>query len=199
MSDMTDTATATEWLANAKEDGCLAPGYNTATEEEARNLFQSGKAVFMRNWPYAYGLIKEDKASPVRDKFDIAPLPSFEGNESVSSTGGFNNAVSAYSDNKEAAKKFVVWVSTNEEVQKMMATEASVPPTMASVYDDLKEDPVMALLGQVLPQAKTRPPAPTWNEISVEMQRALFAAYNGEGDPAQASDDVKSALEKAIQ
>lgn len=196
----TDKATkATEWLAKAKEDGCLAPGYNTATEEEARNLFQTGKAVFMRNWPYAYGLIKEDKGSPVRDKFDIAPLPSFEGHESVSSTGGFNNAVSAYSDNKEAAKKFVVWVSTNEEVQKMMATEASVPPTMASVYDELKDDPVMALLGQVLPQAKTRPPAPTWNEVSVEMQRALFAAYNGEGDPAKASDDVKSALEKAVQ
>lgn len=190
---------ATEFLAKAKQDGCLAPGYNTATEEEARNVFQSGKAVFMRNWPYAYGLIKDDKQSPVRDKFDIAPLPTFSGEGTISAMGGFNNAVSAFSDNKEAAKEFVVWAATNAEVQKMLATDASVPPTMASVYDELSDDPVMALLGEVLPEAKPRPPAPTWNTISVEMQRALFPAYNGDEDPAAASQAVHEALDKAIQ
>jgi multiple sugar transport system substrate-binding protein len=196
----TDTATkASEWLAKAKEDGCLAPGFNTAMEEEARNEFQSGNAVFMRNWPYAYGLIKDDKASPIREKFDIAPLPTFSGEGTISALGGFNNAVSAFSENKEAAKDFVVWASTNEEVQRMMATEASLPPTQAAVYDELSDDPVMALLGEVLPDAKPRPPAPTWNEISVEMQRNLFPAYNGEGDPADASQAVLEALEGSVE
>ncbi|WP_153393921.1 ABC transporter substrate-binding protein [Ornithinicoccus halotolerans] len=198
----TETATeVTEWLRQAQEDGCLAPGFNTAREEEARNEFQSGNAVFMRNWPYAYGLIQDDDQSPVREDFDIAPLPTFSGEGTISALGGFNNGVSAFSDNKEAAKEFVVWAATNEEVQKMLATEASVPPVAASVYEDqeLADDPVMSLLGEVLPDARPRPPAPSWNEISVEMQRALFPAYNGEAEPQQASQQVADFLQSTIE
>lgn len=196
----TDLGTqATDFLAQAKEDGCLAPGYNTATEEEARNTFQSGDAVFMRNWPYAYGLITDEGDPAVAKNFDIAPLPTFTGEGTISAMGGFNNAVSAFSDNKEMAKEFVVWAATNEEVQTMLATEASVPPTLESVYDELKDDPVMALLSEVLPDAKARPPAPTWNTISVEIQRAVFPAYNGDGDPAEASQTIQEALEAAVE
>jgi len=80
----------------------------------------------------------------------------------------------------------------------MLATDASLPPTMESVYEELSDDPVMALLAEVLPDAKPRPPSPQWNEISVEMQRALFPAYNGDGDPADASQAVLDALEGTI-
>lgn len=191
-------AQTTQFLAQAKDSGCLAPGFNTAREEEARNEFQSGNAVFMRNWPYAYGLIKDDAQSPIKDDFDIAPLPTMTGEGTISALGGFNNAVSAFSDNKDAAKEFVVWAATDPEVQTMLATEASVPPTLASVYEELGDDPVMALLGKVLPDAKPRPPAPQWNEISVEMQRSLFPAYNGEADPAEAAQSVLEVLEGTV-
>lgn len=196
----TDTATqATKFLAEAKDSGCLAPGFNTAREEEARNEFQSGNVVFMRNWPYAYGLIKDDAQSPIKNDFDIAPLPTMTGEGTISALGGFNNAVSAFSDNKEAAMDFVVWAATDPEVQQMLATEASVPPTLASVYEELSDDPVMSLLGEVLPEARPRPPAPQWNAISVEMQRSLFPAYNGEEDPADASQSVLEFLESTVE
>jgi len=191
-------AQTTQFMAQAKDSGCLAPGFNTAREEEARNEFQSGNAVFMRNWPYAYGLIKDDADSPIQNDFDIAPLPTMTGEGTISALGGFNNAVSAFSDNKEAAKEFVVWAATDPEVQRMLATEASVPPTLASVYEELGDDPVMALLGEVLPDAKPRPPAPQWNEISVEMQRSLFPAYNGEADPSEAANSVLEVLEGTV-
>lgn len=189
---------ATQFLAEAQDSGCLAPGFNTAREEEARNEFQSGNAVFMRNWPYAYGLIQDDDQSPIQNDFDIAPLPTMTGEGTISALGGFNNAVSAFSDNKEAAKEFVVWAATDPEAQNMLATEASVPPTLASVYEELGDDPVMALLGEVLPDSRPRPPAPQWNEISVTMQRNLFPAYNGEADPAQAAEAVREVLEGTI-
>jgi len=196
----TDTATqATEFMADANQSGCFAPGFNTAQEEEARNEFQSGNAVFMRNWPYAYDLIKDDQASPIREQFDIAPLPTFTGEGTISALGGFNNAVSAFSDNKEMAKEFVVWASTDEEVQTMMATEASLPPTRESVYQDLADDPVMSLLGEVLPDAKPRPPAPQWNAISVEMQRALFPAYNGEANIQDSVQTVDEFLQSTVE
>jgi len=157
----------------------------------------------MRNWPYAYGLIEEDQQSPVRENFDIAPLPTFSGEGTISALGGFNNAVSAFSDNKESAKDFVVWAATNEEVQRLLATApgASVPPTMQAVYDDpeLQDNPVLALLGEVLPEAKPRPPSPEWNAISVEMQREFFPAYNGDNDPAEASQAVEEFLQSTVE
>jgi multiple sugar transport system substrate-binding protein len=188
---------ATEFLRNAEEDGCLAPGFNTSMEDTATNQFQSGKAVFMRNWPSFYSVIKQS-GTKVADNFDVAPLPTFSGEGTISAAGGFNLGVSAFSDNKEAAKDFVVWAATNEEVQKMLATEASLPPTMESVYEELSDDPVMALLAEILPDAKPRPPSPQWNEISVEMQNALFPAYNGDGDPQEASQTVHDFLETTV-
>lgn len=188
---------ATRFMADAM-DRCYAPGFNTAREEQARNQFQQGDVVFMRNWPYAYSLIDGDERSPVRDTFAIAPLPTFTGEGTISALGGFNLGVSAFSDNKDAAKDFVVWASTNSEVQRTLATEGSVPPTMRSVYDDLTEDPVMAELREILPDAKPRPPAPSWNQISVQMQRALYPAVNGEADIATAVRQVEDALRATL-
>jgi multiple sugar transport system substrate-binding protein len=190
---------ATEFMADALDSNCYAPGFNTATEEEARNEFQSGNAVFMRNWPYCYALIQDDQASPVRENFGIAPLPTFEGQGTISALGGFNNAVSAFSDNKEAAKDFVVWAATNEEIQTLLATEASLPPTRESVYEELADDPVMSLLGEILPEAKPRPPAPQWSEISIEMQRALFPAYNGDADIQSSVETVDEFLQSTVE
>jgi multiple sugar transport system substrate-binding protein len=196
----TDIATqATEFMANAMDSGCFAPGFNTATEEEARNAFQTGKAVFMRNWPYAYQLIQDEGDPQVANNFDIAPLPTFTGEGTISALGGFNNAVSAFSSNKDAAKDFVVWASTDPEVQRMMATRASLPPVSTAVYEELQDDPVMALLSEILPESKPRPPAPTWNTISVEMQNEFFPAYNGDADPADAANTVADAFNESVE
>jgi multiple sugar transport system substrate-binding protein len=189
---------AVEFMRDSVESGFYASGFNTFLEEESRNEFQSGKAVFLRNWPYVYGLASDEAESEIAGKFDIAPLPTFTGEGTISALGGFNNAVSAFSDNKEAAKEFVVWASTNEEVQTLLG-KSSLPPTMASVYEELQDDPVMKLLGEVLPDAKPRPPAPAWNDISVTIQQEIFPAYNGRKDPQKAVEAVGAFLEESIQ
>ena len=47
---------------------------STTTEEESRRVFQSGNAVFMRNWPYAWALVDGDE-SAVRGKVGVTHLP----------------------------------------------------------------------------------------------------------------------------
>lgn len=195
--DVDIAAEVTSFMADA-QGSCYASGFNTMQEGESLNEFQAGNAVFMRNWPFGVTVIEDDEQSPVTGNFDIAPLPTFTGQGTISALGGFNNAVSAFSENKDAAKEFVVWAATNPEAQAMLATEGSVPPTLASVYEDLSDDPVMALLGEVLPDARPRPPAPYWNEISVEMQQALFPAYNGEADIQEAAENVRAFLESRV-
>ena len=50
------------------------PGILNYAEEDARGVFQSGNAVFMRNWPYAWALAQSED-SPVRDRVGVATLP----------------------------------------------------------------------------------------------------------------------------
>jgi multiple sugar transport system substrate-binding protein len=172
---------ALEFMQESQSNGTYAPGFNTMKEEEGRNTFQSGNAVFMRNWPYAYALMQggdEENPTQVDGKFDIAPLPTFTGDGTVSALGGFNLAVNAYSEKQDQAKDFVVWAATDPDAQRILAEDA-LPPVRQDTYDQLKDDPVMSLLSEVLPQSKPRPPVPAYNFLSQDIQQSIFPAYNG--------------------
>ena len=188
---------ALEFMRDSLEDGLYAPGFNTMQEEEARNEFQSGNAVFMRNWPYAYELLLEEGESEVADRFDIAPLPTFTGEGTTSALGGNNVAVSAFTDNPEGAREFVQFIATDDEVQRILARNA-VPPVAEAVYEELSDERVFEVLAEVLDEARPRPPIPEWNDISVTMQQELFPAYNDGDDPQSAIDAIRDHLESVV-
>ena len=188
---------ALTFMQESLEDGFYAPGFNTMQEDDGRSEFQSGNAVFMRNWPYAFELMSDPEESEVADDFAIAPLPTFTGEGTVSTLGGYNNAVSAYSQNIDAAKEFVLWAATDEQAQRLLA-ETGPPPVLASTYDQLSDDVQIATLGDILPDARPRPPAPNWNDISVEFQQEIFPAYNGDQDAQEAVASLREYLETTL-
>jgi multiple sugar transport system substrate-binding protein len=192
---------ALEFMQRAQSEGIYAPGFNTMKEEEGRNVFQSGNAVFMRNWPYAYALMQggdEENPTKVKGKFDIAPLPTFDGQGTVSSLGGFNLAINAFSEKQEQAKDFIVWAATDKDAQKLLAENAT-PPVRQDVYDELQDDPVMKLLGEVLPQSKPRPPVPAYNFLSQEIQQTVFPAYNGGNSPGETISGLNSEINSELE
>jgi multiple sugar transport system substrate-binding protein len=192
---------ALEFLQSARQDGVLAPGFNTMTEEEGRFLFQGGDAVFMRNWPYAYGLMSgedEENPSQVAGNFDIAPIPTFTGEGTTSALGGFNLAVSAFSEKKDLAKEFVAWIATDADAQGLLAENAT-PPVRQATYDELQDDPVMALLGEILPDAQPRPPVPAYNFLSQEIQQVVFPAYNSSAPVEQTIESLNAELTSELQ
>ena len=80
------------WIGTISPPGVLA-----YQEEESRGVWQSGNAVFMRNWPYAVSL-GNDADSPIKGKFDVAQLPAGgTGEQSAATIGGQDLAVSKFS------------------------------------------------------------------------------------------------------
>lgn len=191
--------TALDFMIDGLESGFYAPGYNTMAEEEARNEFQSGNAVFMRNWPYAYPLMSDEAESAVAGSFAIAPMPTFTGQDTISAVGGLNLAVSAFSEHKQAARDFVRFAATDPAVQYEVSSEFSQVPVLTSTFDRLTGDPVFEVLAEVVPHARPRPPVPEWNTISSVMQREIFAAYNGEKDPAEAIAAIQAELSTVVE
>ncbi|MGO4624066.1 ABC transporter substrate-binding protein [Ensifer sp. 2YAB10] len=173
------------WVGTISPQGVLA-----YQEEESRGVWQTGNSVFMRNWPYAYALGNGDD-STVKGKFAVAPLPTAtDGDQPSSTLGGWNVAVSKYSDDQEAAIALVKFLSS-AEVQKRRAIELSNLPTVAALYDDAdvaKAQPFMPAWKPIFESAVPRPSAITkvkYNEVSAKFWNAVHNSLSGNGTAAE--------------
>ncbi|MDZ7851142.1 MAG: ABC transporter substrate-binding protein [Halomonas sp.] len=186
---------AASWIGNISPKGAL-----NYTEEEARGLFQSGNAVFMRNWPYAWSLAQSED-SDVRDKVGVVKLPSAEGEESAATLGGWNLAVSRYTENPEVAADLVAFL-TGEAEQKRRAIEGAYNPTLASLYEDeevLTAVPFFGTLYETFTNAVARPSAPTgdnYGRVSNSFFNAVHQVLSGDQSGAEAVSQVDSELSR---
>lgn len=169
------------WIGTISPQGVL--GYQ---EEESRGVWQTGNAVFMRNWPYVYAL-SNSADSAVKGKFDVAPLPAMaEGEPPASALGGWNLAVSKYSTKQDAAIALVKFLAS-PEVQKAEAVELSRLPTIEALYDDkdvIAAQPFMANWKPIFQNAVPRPSAATkvkYNEVSSKFWTAVHKTLAGSG------------------
>ena len=171
--------------------GTIAPaGVLSYQEEESRGIWQTGNAVFMRNWPYAYALGNKDD-SKVKGLFDAVPLPAGSaGDKSAATLGGWNLAVSKYSKNADEAVKLVMFL-TSAAVQKANALELTHLPTIVAVYDDAdvkSKQPVLVKWKDIFNNAVPRPSAPTktkYNEVSAAFWSAVHDSLSGKGTSAE--------------
>ena len=185
---------AASWIGDISPEGVL-----NYTEEEARGVFQGGNAVFMRNWPYAWSLAQSDD-SDVRDKVGVVQLPAGgEEGQSAAGLGGWNLAVSRYSEHPDIAADLVAYL-TGEEEQKRRAIQASYNPTIDSLYQDqevLDAVPFFGTLYDTFTNAVARPSAPTGDAYG-RVSNAFFSTshdvLSGTKDGAQAVADLEGEL-----
>jgi trehalose/maltose transport system substrate-binding protein len=167
------------------------PGVLNYTEEEARGVFQSGQALFMRNWPYAWALA-QSADSPVRGRVGVAMLPMGGSDGSHGAAlGGQQLAVSRYSANRALAADLVMHLTAPEE-QKRRAILGTFNPTIPALYDDpeiASAVPVIAELRAVLEHAVPRPSSVTgadYNRVSATIFDAVHRVLSGRAEPEPA-------------
>ena len=111
------------WVGTISPPGVIAYG-----EEDSRGVWQAGNAAFMRNWPYAYSLGNADD-SEIKDLFDVSPLPGATSGQSAATLGGWQLAVSAYSEHPQEAAELAFFMASEQE-QKRRAIDYSLNPTI---------------------------------------------------------------------
>lgn len=175
---------AHDWVGSIAPQGVLGYG-----EEESRGVWQTGNAVFLRNWPYVYPL-SNNADSPIRGKVGVTALPSAHADEpSAAALGGWNIAVSRYSQHTQQAIELAKFLAS-KQAQKERAIALSLLPTIRTLYDDLQIIDAQPLLPQWKPIFETavaRPSAPTktkYNEVSSLFWSAVHDSLSGNGTAA---------------
>nr|WP_262927175.1 ABC transporter substrate-binding protein [Phytohalomonas tamaricis] len=185
---------AQSWIGDIVPQGAL-----NYTEEEARGVFQSGNAVFMRNWPYAWALAQSDN-SEIKGKVGVGVLPKGGDNgQHVAALGGWNLAVSKYSDSPELAAELVAYLTSPEE-QKRRAIEASYNPTIESLYQDqevLAATPFFGTLYETFVNGVPRPSAVTgdnYSRVSNAFFNTVHEVLSGNTSAEQGLESLESEL-----
>ena len=183
--------------------GKAAPrGAANYEEPESLGLFIQGKAVFHRNWPYAWALSNDPERSKIAGNVGVAVLPAFQGHHSASTLGGWQFGINRYSRHPEEAWKFIEFMSSPQS-QKILALESGLAPTRTSVYEDPEIQKRMPYLNAFFPafkNARPRPLSPVYPMISQELQRFFSRAIvEKDSDLREMARETSSRIAKLLQ
>ena len=182
------------------EDGVAPQEVATFREEDAYEAFLAGDVVFMRNWPFVYGLIADSDLSP--EQVGVAQLPVVEeGNPTFSTLGGWNLMISADSQNVNEAWTFIQF-ATDPEQQKLRALEGGFLPTLQPLYEDQEitsEVPVVSLGRDAVENARVRPVSPFYSAVSQRIAQTFNRVLRGEVEGQEAVQNLQRELQTIIR
>jgi multiple sugar transport system substrate-binding protein len=160
-----------------------APGdLSTATEEEARTVFQSDAGAFMVNWPYVYQAAKTaveggGLTQAVVDDIGWARYPRVDADKaSAPPLGGIDLAIGSYSEHRAQALAAVKCITSQESGVEYMVG-AGNPAARSAAYDDpavQKAFPMAALIRESINDAGPRPITPYYGDVSQSVQRNWY-------------------------
>ena len=183
------------------EDGVAPEAVVNYAEMESHTAFLNGDAVFMRNWPYVFGLFGQFPVKP--EQVDVAPLPvDREGRQSTSSLGGWNLFINAASeDEADAAWTLIEYLAAPGQ-QKQRALQGGYLPTLEELYEDqeiLDKVPVIALGKEAIKNTRPRPVSPYYSDMSLRMAEQFNASLKGEVSPEEAVGTLQDELQNIVE
>jgi len=182
------------WIGNI-----VPQGVTSYAEEDARTTFGGGNAAFMRQWPYAYS-VSQANDSPIKGKFDVAPLPAQAGSQPVGTIGGWGQAVSKYSKVPDAAIQYIRYI-TGPDVQRWRAIAGSFVPTITSIASDPEVIAVQPYLKTTADVSRVGRPSAQFGENYNQASTAFFQGVSqilqGQ-DATQVLADVQSKLTRLL-
>jgi multiple sugar transport system substrate-binding protein len=152
------------------------PGVTTYIEEDTRNIFQNGRAVFLRNWPYVWTLMRRNDPDFVQ-RVAFRPMVHAGGQQSAATLGGWGFGISKFTEDPEGAWKFVEFVTRPERLRVVQERMGRIPSRRSMIPAEFLP---------ILTSARPRPPIPEYAQASDILQRWLTSALTGATSPEQA-------------
>jgi multiple sugar transport system substrate-binding protein len=186
--DSREALAALRFLRRLVTDGISPPEVTGFEESEAKQLFASRQAAFLRGWNVAYSRIVSPNSpdNPLYGQLGVAPLPSFAGRpgRGYSTIGGWGLYINPNTHRLEESKKFIRWM-TDVQAQLRLANLSHIPTNVAVRRDAAWKNPAVAT---GLLTARIGRPSSTaeYPAISKAVYSNVHAALEGDLSPEAA-------------
>ncbi|MFI6292730.1 sugar ABC transporter substrate-binding protein [Nonomuraea sp. NPDC050790] len=154
--------------------------------------FIKGEVGGFVSGPWMAGVLNTDGGPGFKDKFDVVPYP--KGPVSGTSfVGGSDLVVFKKAQNRDAAWKFVQWLSEPKVQAKWYTTVKALPAVQSAWQEpELTADPQLKVFGEQLKDAKTPPPYPTWEQLAKVMEGELEKLALGRSTPEETAKAIQA-------
>ncbi len=181
--DSPENAEALQLMADAIARQKIAPkDVLSLTVDNARVVFNEGRAVFQLNWDYAWGNFQKD-GSAVKGKVGVGTAPSFPGKAQVSVLGGWNLGVNAFSRNQATAVEFIRTITEDDMMRTQVLKWGQTTPNKKAMSDPeyvAKNPEFLKALADNYARAAARPVTPAYAEITEAISQEVMPALYGE-------------------
>jgi len=168
---------------------------------DATNVFSSGQASMMMNWPFMWKPANDPATSKVVGKVGSAILPAGPaGSASIDGTDAYT--ISKLSPNPDLARQLIEFY-LDKEVQKRQVLDTGWLPIRLSVLNDPEVQAAAPNAAVILEQAKNPYDSyvtPDYNAVTtaigVEIQKALAGSQSAADTIKNASDQVAEIVKK---
>jgi multiple sugar transport system substrate-binding protein len=197
------TEKALEVMGRLANSSAAPPSLSTSDEDSARLGFEAGESAFMTNYTFAYASAQAE-APDIGKEMGFARFPRVDANQpSKPPLGGFNLAVSSFSENKDIAFDAAACLA-GKEAQLTAVELDGLPPSRSDLYTDkavTKAYPGFSqLVKESIEESGPRPTTPAYQDVSLAVQRALHPPDKIDPDDASSVyDELKSKLEDAVK
>jgi multiple sugar transport system substrate-binding protein len=152
--------------------------------------FVKGQIGAFISGPWHVGILNEQGGAAFADKFAVAPMPTKK--TATSFIGGSNLAVFKDAKNRDAAWKFIQWLS-KPDVQVKWYKAVSDLPAVTAGWDDasLSSDKILSTFGTQLKDAKAPPAYPTWEQVAAVFDTEVEKLAKSGQSPAQTAKTIE--------
>tara|TARA_Y100001968_G_C19423532_1_gene753105 strand:+ start:343 stop:1599 length:1257 start_codon:yes stop_codon:yes gene_type:complete len=169
-----ESIASVKWLLDLIESEVSPRSVTNFSENETLQVFKSGDAAFMRNWPYAWSELQKDNSN-VKGKVGVTVMVSKNGELATSTLGSWGFSILKDSKHKEETMKVIEYL-TKEESQIKMFLKYGYTPISESVYKNNElnlQYPILKALKKGLNAIHPRPQTPIYAQLSDVLQRQI--------------------------
>jgi multiple sugar transport system substrate-binding protein len=197
------TVQALETIGRLANSPAAPASLSTSDEDSARLAFESGESAFMTNYTFAYASAQAE-APEIGKKMGYARFPRVDaGKPSKPPLGGFNLAVSSFSENKDVAFEAAACLANGQS--QLTATELDgLPPSRSTLYSNEAVTAAFPGFAQLIKrsveESGPRPTSPAYQDVSLAVQRSLHPPGKiSPKDAAATYEELRSNLEDAVE
>lgn len=167
-------------------------------QKQLDQSFMEGKVGYWISGSWLVDRIAKDNPQL---HYGIAMLPRFPGGAPVSFAGGEYLAINGGSESREAAKKFVTFMTSAEQALAFCKAlpGGMAPADLSTVNDPFLQGPVRRVFTAQLKSARMTPVHPRWLDIEEVIEDEVSQALLGKKSAQQALDSAQARVTAIIK